>query len=168
MCDAAGSESDEERGRALRHLYSTAAPAALKKAVDGNNHFRTCSATARNRSSAMVSRYTARHVRDFVAHDEIDGGLIFRFVGHGAEGVAQGVEIAVSVDAELVEELPRFLGDGALARFPSPTSPYFVRNTRSACSSFFGSGRLASASRKAATVSGQSGQRRAMPVFGRG
>jgi hypothetical protein len=29
------------------------------------------------------------HVRNFVPHDEIDGGLILRFIGHGAKAAVR-------------------------------------------------------------------------------
>jgi hypothetical protein len=32
------------------------------------------------------------HMRHFVSHYEVDGGLIFRLIGHSPEGVPQAVE----------------------------------------------------------------------------
>ncbi len=42
----------------------------------------------------------AGHMRDFVAHDVIDRGLVARFIGYGSKCVAKGVEVPVAVDAE--------------------------------------------------------------------
>ena len=43
--------------------------------------------------------------------DEIDGGLVSALIGHGAKGMAKSVEVAMAVDAELVEQFPHLLGD---------------------------------------------------------
>ena len=57
--------------------------------------------------------------------------------------------------------------DGTL-EYAVKAKTYLVTKTRSAFRSSFGSGRCSMAFRMASIVSGQSGQRRSIPVFGRG
>src|SRR5688500_11315941 len=52
------------------------------------------------------------HARDLMPHDVVGRGLVLRLVGYSAEGMAEGVETAMAVDAERVEQLPHFLGNG--------------------------------------------------------
>ena len=65
------------------------------------------------------------HVRDFMPHDEIDGGLILGFVGHGAEGMSQRVEAESfpAFDVELLQELCNFLCQGAVGNVLRPGQP---------------------------------------------
>src|SRR6516164_3371305 len=53
----------------------------------------------------------AAHMRHFMTHDKIGGGLIFGFVGDGTEGVSQSIEAEslAAVDAEPAEQLRHFL-----------------------------------------------------------
>src|SRR5262245_32777352 len=67
-----------------------------------------------------------------------------------------------------LSSLPNACDSGWSLTVPAQLPPYLVTNTSPASLSSFGVGRLASASQIAATVSGHSGQRRAMPVFGLG
>src|SRR5262245_35650102 len=51
------------------------------------------------------------HVGYLVAHNEVSGRLVAGLVGDGAEGVAEGVEVAMAVDAESTHEPRHLLSD---------------------------------------------------------
>ena len=77
----------------------------------------------------------AGHVRAFVAHDVVDGRLVLRLVGHGAEDVAQRVEAQpfATVDVELRSSLAISLVTGLSRGRPShQLPPYLVTKTSSA------------------------------------
>ena len=60
------------------------------------------------------------HVLLFVSHDMVGCRLVLHFVGDGAERVTQAIEIPVAVDAERVQDLPHFLGDGTIGHVLGP------------------------------------------------
>ena len=122
----------------------------------------------------LVAESLAVVVRDVgaagVAHDGPHCQEVARLVADRLEGVPQSVEIPVPVDVEGVEQLSHFVGQGAVRLLGPAASPACRSRTpgrRRSGSSSAPAGRPAIPA-AAATVSGQSGHRRRMPVFGRG
>src|SRR5262249_2433536 len=56
------------------------------------------------------------HVRHFMTHDEVNGRLVFRFIGDGSEGMAEGVETKPrpTVDLQRPQKLGGLLRDGTI------------------------------------------------------
>jgi hypothetical protein len=102
------------------------------------------------------------HVIVFMTHDDVACTLVLRCVGNSPVRVPQDIETEpdAAVDLEFVQQLFQLVVEGTGIFAFTQLSLYLVMKHRPACSGFLGLGRLASASRSAATVSGLRGQRR--------
>src|SRR5262249_28706070 len=100
-----------------------------------------------------------------MAHDLAHGNEVSGFVSDGLERMTQRVKIPSPLSFTLSITLRVSFVTAATSVPHDP--PRAVMNTRPACSVSFAFGRLASHSRKAATVSGHSGQILSTPVLGR-